>query len=59
MTSVIKRACNGNLTEVVLLDNDGLYKVFVEKYRFSESYEKYFTYIGDAFDFYDWALENE
>ncbi len=59
MTDLIKRKINDNLTEVCLLDNDGLFKVVVIKDHPWEKYEKEFTYIGYAYDFFDWAIENE
>lgn len=60
MTELLKREVNDNLTAVCLLDRDGgIYEVSVNKERLWESYSKEFDYIGDAYDFFDWALENE
>ena len=60
MTELLKREVNNNLTAVCLLDRDGgIYEVSVNKDRLWESYSKEFDYIGDAYDFFDWALENE
>ena len=60
MTELLKREVNNNLTAICLLDRDGgIYEVSVNKDRPWESYSKEFDYIGDAYDFFDWALENE
>lgn len=60
MTTLVKREVNDNLTAVCLLDRDGgIFEVSVNKDRFSDSYSKEFDYLGDAYDFFDWALENE
>lgn len=58
MSDLIKREVNDNLTAVCLIDRDGgLFEVSVNKDY--GSYSKEFYYLGDAYDFFEWAMENE
>jgi len=59
MTRLIKRETNNNLATIVLLDNDGKFIVSVDKERSHDSYDRIFDFLFEAFDFFDWAIENE
>lgn len=60
MGTLLQREVNDNLTAVCLVHRDGgIFEVSVNKERLSDSYSKEFYYLGDAYDFFDWALENE
>lgn len=59
MSELIKREGNDNGTVVCLIDRDGYFEVYVDKDRPSESYNREYAYLFEAYDFFDWALENE
>ncbi len=59
MSELIKREVNDNMTAVCLIDCDGIFKVSVNKERLWESYEKEFDYLFEAFNYFDYAIENE
>lgn len=52
MSKLIKREVNGNCTAVCLTDRDGYYEVSVNKERFSDSYDRDFDYLFEAYDFF-------
>lgn len=59
MSELIKREINDNGTAVCLIDRDGYFEVSVNKERLSDSYDKEYDYIFEAYEFFEWALENE
>ena len=59
MTELMTRIVNDNTTAVCLLKGDGYYTVSVNKESYYESYEHKFDCLFEAYDFFDWALENE
>lgn len=59
MSELIKREVNDNMTAVCLIDRDGIFAVSVNKERLSDSYEKEFDYLFEAYNYFEYAMENE
>lgn len=59
MSELLQREVNDSLTVVCLIHRDGgIFEVSVTKDGLLGSYSKEFDYLEDAYDFFDWALEN-
>lgn len=57
MSELIKREMNDNDTVVCLIERDRTFIVSIN--RVYDGYEREFDYLFEAYDFFDWALENE
>lgn len=62
MSELIRREGNDNGTVVCLIDRDidrDYYEVYVDKDRSSESYNRKYAHLFEAYNFFYWALDNE